>query len=58
MENEYTNWTKQTTQEMDKYCSGIYIIIHNNNIQCYNSLHSKRIQMHDMQFESIHRIWL
>ena len=30
MENEDTNWTKQTTQETDKYCSGIYSIIHNN----------------------------
>ena len=39
MENEDTNWTKQTTQETYKYCSRIYSIIHNNNIQCYNSLH-------------------
>ena len=31
MENEDKNWTKQTTQEMDKYCSEIYSIIHNNN---------------------------
>ena len=30
MENEDTNWKKQTTQETDKYCSGIYSIIHNN----------------------------
>ena len=30
MENEDTNWTKQTTDELDKYCSGIYSIIHDN----------------------------
>ena len=30
MENEDTNWTKQTTQETDEYCSGIYSIIHIN----------------------------
>ena len=30
MENEDTKWKKQTTQEMDKYFSGIYSIIHNN----------------------------
>ena len=30
MENEDTNWTKQTTQGMNKYYSGIYSIIHNN----------------------------
>ena len=27
--------------ESDKYCSGIYSIIHNINIRCYNSLHRK-----------------
>ena len=46
MENEDTNKTKQTTQETDKYCSGIYSIIHNNKIRCYNNLHRKKIQMH------------
>ena len=41
MDNEDTNYTKQTTQQIDKYCSGIYSIIHNNNIRCYSSLHRK-----------------
>ena len=30
MENEDTNWKKQTTQETYKYFSGIYSIIYNN----------------------------
>ena len=29
MENEDTNWKKQTTQETDEYLSWIYSIIHN-----------------------------
>ena len=46
MESEDTNWTKQTTQETNEYFLGIYSIIHNNKIQCYNSLHRKRIWIH------------
>ena len=30
MENKDIDGTKQITQETDKYCSGIYSIIHNN----------------------------
>ena len=45
MENEDRNWKKQNTQDTDEYCSGIYSIIHNNNIHCYNSLHRKIIRI-------------
>ena len=58
MDNEDTNYTKQTTQQIDKYCLGIYSIIHNNNIRCYSSLHRKEFECMGYEYESTKWIWL
>ena len=58
MENEDTNWTNQTTQETDEYCSGIYSIIHNNKSGVTMGYRYEEIECIREKFEYTMWIWL